>query len=174
MFSLDGSDADPVPDFDGTDHEPTLHDHAEDCAPDLHHDADVGYTVDTSEPHVPAPHDRAITPSAEDVALARHELVGGHGAPPSQPDPGEPIHADGQMVDGGNPASVESPVPVQSPPAGAAAPPAGAPDPAHEPTKGEAEAALANANDAQETAQLLSQIASVRHQTAMGIIGNIR
>jgi hypothetical protein len=51
--------------------------------------------------------------------------------------------------------------------------PAAAPQ-AEPPTKEQLDAELQRANESAETAQLLSNIAAVRHQTAMGIIGNIR
>jgi hypothetical protein len=124
--------------------------------------------------------DVGVMPSPGDIAQARHELTGadtapeapdtaaaGHEAPttvePATAPPAEPATAPAE----------EAPAPVAE---GAPAPTAeGQEQPAQPEDKAQQlEQLKQDAQENQETAQMLSQIAEIRHQTSMGIIGNMR
>jgi hypothetical protein len=115
----------------------------------------------------PATHNLQTAPSDQDVAQARQALVGDGSSLASTPAAGDPALG-GDMQVAAQPAT-----PEPQPAAGSGTP--GQPaEAAQGPTKAELEAELQRANENAETTALLSNIAKVRHDTAMSVINNIR
>ena len=118
--------------------------------------------------------DQGMMPSPDEIADARHELTGPEpdAAPPDAAPPAEAVTQEA-------PPTATPPAPTAAAPAPAEGAPAQGAEGEQPPAQPEDEAQKLeqlrqDAQEDQQTAQMLSQIADIKHQTAMGIIGNMR